>query len=190
MAPAASPPGTPTPFARDTSYDVHALLDARRMSPPTTSSPSGTVSQRTPASLDPAHRTAARPDAPYSHTPFGVPFNSAMSDADIAHLAAELNMTTCFHPKLHPAVAPLGFARLDFYSGLFLHRGKRDCEWVLECRTWGQPAPDTVHEWQVLTAAAARMLDPSVPVPSRAQAPSRPEIAPPPGHLLRRRRPR
>ena len=97
-----------------------------------------------------------------------------MSDADIVRLAAELNLTTCFHPQLHPAVAPLGFVRLDFYSGLFLRGGKRDREWVLECRTWDRPAPDILHEWQVLTAAAARMLDPSVPVPSRTQAPRRP----------------
>jgi hypothetical protein len=102
LAPAASPPGTPTRRARDTSYDVHALLDARRMSPVTTSSPTGTESQRTPVCLERAHRTPARPCAPHYSIQFGVPFYSAMSDADIARLAAELNLTTRFHPKLHP----------------------------------------------------------------------------------------
>jgi hypothetical protein len=85
---------------------------------------------------------------PHYSIQFGVPFHSAMSDADIARLAAELNLTTCFHPKLHPAVAPLGFVRLDLYSGLFLRRGKRDRESVLECRTGDGPARDALHEWR------------------------------------------
>lgn len=149
------------------------------------------ASRQTPVSANEARGASARPCASHDHARFGVPFHSAMSDADIAHLAAELNMTTCFHPKLQPAVAPLGFVRLDFYSGLFLLRGKRDSEWGLECRTWGRPAPDIVHEWMILAAGAARLLDPGVPIPSRAEGPRRPEIAPPRAHPLRpRRRPR
>jgi len=127
----------------------------------------------------------------HGHACFVVQFHSAMSDADIAHLLSELNMSTCFHPKLHPAVAPLGFVRLDFYSGLFLRRGERESEWTLECRTWGPAVPEIVHEWQILAANAAHLLDPSVAVPSRAEGPGRPEIAPPEARLPRwRHRPR
>lgn len=137
------------------------------------------MSPQAVVSADEARGAPAGPGASHDHTCFAVQFHSAMSDADIAHLAAELNMSTCFHPKLRPAVAPLGFVRLDFYSGLFLLRGKRENEWTLECRTWDRAAPDIIHEWQLLAAAAARLLDPSVPVPSRAECPRRPKIAPP-----------
>lgn len=102
-------------------------------------------------------------------TLFNVPFHSAMSDADIARLRAELGMETHFHPK-HPAVVPpLGFVRLDFYSGLYLVRADGDGDWALECRTWGQPAPGIVHEWHLHAAYAARLLDSSVPIPPRAE---------------------
>jgi hypothetical protein len=141
--------------------------------------PTPSASRQAPVSADEAHGASAGPCASHGHACFAVQFHSAMSDADIAHLAAELNMSTCFHPKLHPAVAPLGFVRIDFYSCLFLLRGKRENEWTLECRTWGRAAPDIVHEWQILAADAARLLDPSVPVPSRAEGPRRPELAPP-----------
>ena len=41
---------------------------------------------------------------------------------------------------------------------------------MLEARTWGQPAPESVHEWQVLAAGAARLLDPVVTFPERLTA--------------------
>ncbi|MQA76330.1 MAG: hypothetical protein GEU88_18720 [Solirubrobacterales bacterium] len=126
--------------------------------PPTPQRPGGAASE-----VETAPPTPRR-------TLFSVPFHSAMGDADIAHLRAELGMTTHFHPK-HPAVVPaLGVVRLDFHSGLFLVRGEGDGEWSLECRTWGEPFPAVVRGWQLHAAYAARALDPSAPAPPHAGA--------------------
>jgi hypothetical protein len=38
---------------------------------------------------------------------------------------------------------------------------------VLQARTWDEPAPQSVHEWHVLAAQAARQLDPRVTLPER-----------------------
>jgi len=48
---------------------------------------------------------------------------------------------------------------------LFLERSADEGPWMLEGRTWGKPAPQTVHEWHLLAAQAARHLDPDVTLP-------------------------
>jgi hypothetical protein len=98
---------------------------------------------------------------------FEVPFASAMDDPDLARLARVLDLTTHMHPKMRPDPNSPGVARLDHFSGLFLERGETDGQWVLEARTWGNPAPETVHEWHVLAANAAHQLDPAVRRPER-----------------------
>lgn len=113
-------------------------------------------------------------DAPRYRVMFTVPFESAMSDSDLHRLTSVLGMTTHMHPKLHPSPANPGVSRLDFFSGLFLLRGERPGEWRLQGRTWGAPAPETVHDWHVVAADAARLVDAGVPV-----LPRRPRAAPP-----------
>lgn len=111
---------------------------------------------------------------------FQVPFRSAMSDADLAVLARGLDLSTHMYPKMRPDPNSPGVARLDHFSGLFLERGAGERRWMLEGRTWGQPAPDTVHSWHLLAAQAARQLDPSVtlPEPMPGTVPSIPDHAP------------
>ncbi len=84
-----------------------------------------------------------------------------MSDADLAQLARLLDLTTHTYPKMRPDPTSPGVVRLDHFSGLFLERGPRDGEWVLEARTWGRPAPDTVRGWEVVAGWVARQLDPT-----------------------------
>jgi len=98
---------------------------------------------------------------------FEVPFTSAMSDSDLAVLAHVLDLSTHMYPKMRPDPNSPGVARLDHFSGLFLERGAEKGQWVLEARTWGNPAPQSVHEWEVLVAQAARQLDPRVTLPER-----------------------
>ena len=98
---------------------------------------------------------------------FVVPFQTAMSDADIHRLNTVLGTDTHLHPKLRASPASPGVSRLDFFSGLFLVRGDRPHEWRLEGRTWGAPVPRSVHGWHMVAADAARLLDPTVPVPPR-----------------------
>ena len=98
---------------------------------------------------------------------FEVPFTSAMSDADLAVLARVLDVSTHMQQKLRPDPNSPGVARLDHFSGLFLERGADEGRWVLEARTWGDPAPRSVHEWHVLAAQAARQLDARVKLPAR-----------------------
>ena len=103
---------------------------------------------------------------------FEVPFASAMSDNDLALLARRLNLLTRIEPTNRPGDGALrhdapGFVRLDHYSGLFVKRGVVEGVWLLEARTWGHPAAQTVHEWLVLAAGAARELDPALTVPER-----------------------
>jgi hypothetical protein len=98
---------------------------------------------------------------------FEVPFASAMSDSDLALLARTLDMTTHMHPKMRPDPNSPGVARLDHFSGLFLERGETEGQWILEARTWGKPAPESVHEWHLLAAFAAHQLDPTVRTPER-----------------------
>jgi hypothetical protein len=98
---------------------------------------------------------------------FEVPFHSAMSASDLALLARLLDLSTHTYQKMRPDPTSPGVARLDHFSGLFLERGQADGQWVLEARTWGNPAPVSVHGWHLLSADAARQLDPTVGVPPR-----------------------
>ena len=100
---------------------------------------------------------------------FEVPFSSAMSDADLAVLARVLDVSTHMQQKLRPDPNSPGVARLDHFSGLFLERGADEGRWLLQARTWGDPAPQSVHEWHVLAAQAGRQLDAGVALPERLQ---------------------
>lgn len=135
--------------------------------------------------------SAAKP-APVTHgrrTLFSVAFASPMSDLDIARLVRVLNLDTNLHPKLHNSPTSPGVRRLDFDSGLFLLRGPENGSWLLEGRTWGYPPRELVHEWHLRAAAAAHQLDPTVTVPlqSRAVAPSPDSATPPVGHAANKR---
>ncbi len=94
---------------------------------------------------------------------FEVAFTSATSDADLALLGHVLDLWT----HMRPDPTSPGVARLDHFSGLFLERGAEKDQWVLQARTWGKPAAQTVHEWHLLAAQAARQLDPHVALPER-----------------------
>ncbi len=110
---------------------------------------------------------------------FEVPFASVMSDRDLALLARSLDLsthapaTTGPHQDRPPLRETAGFARLDHFSGLFLRRGLVEGKWLLEGRSWGRPAAQSVHEWHVLAAGAARELDPTVTLPERLTASAR-----------------
>jgi hypothetical protein len=103
-------------------------------------------------------------------TLFEVPFESAMSDLDLALLERMLDLSIRIHAKIHPRPDSPGFIRLDHYSGLFLERGAAEGQWMRQARTWGHPAPGSVHEWHVLAADAAHQLDPTVTLPERLSA--------------------
>lgn len=147
----------------------------------TIAAPSKQVPKRRPSSPEPATREPpARTRLPgpapkRSSTPHGrggtslfqVPFVSVMSDPEIALLARALDLTTHMYPKMRPSPNSPGVARLDHYSGLFLERGVGEGQWLLEARTWGHPATESVHEWHLLAAGAARLLDPTVTFPKR-----------------------
>lgn len=155
------------------------------IAPPTPRRSSGDRAS-TPRSV-PARAAGAAPVAlPYvnphgrgGEVMFEVPFSSAMSDADLAVLARVLDLSTHMYPKMRPDPNSPGVARLDHFSGLFLERGAHEGQWRLEGRTWGKPAPETVHEWHVLAAQAAHQLDPEVTLPqplpdTRPSTPDRP----------------
>lgn len=118
---------------------------------------------------------------------FEVPFNSEMSDTDLARLARVLDLSTHMYPKQRPDPTSPGVARLDHFSGLYLERGVSDAEWVLEARTWGNPAPESVHEWHLLAADAARELDPTVRRPGRLSTAAAPIDDRPVGEVNNRR---
>ena len=147
------------------------------VTPPTPRrSPSG--HGRTPGQLHPCEPSAA-PAAPARANPhhrggtvlFEVPFRSAMSAEDAAKLHALLDLTTHSEQKMRPDPNSPGVARLDHFSGQFLERGAAEEEWTLEGRTWGKPAPESVHKWHLLAAYAARQLDPRVTLPERLPRP-------------------
>jgi hypothetical protein len=104
---------------------------------------------------------------------FEVPFTSAMSDSDLARLARVLDLVTHTQPKMRPDPNSPGFALLDRSSGLYLEHGADAGHWILEARTWGDPAPQSVHEWHVLSAQAAQQLDRRVTLPERFPNPHR-----------------
>lgn len=103
-------------------------------------------------------------------TLFEVPFASAMRDGDLAGLARVLDLSTRMHPKTGPSHNSPGLARLDQHSGLFLNRGSAQGQWMLEARTWGHPAPQSIHQWHVLAAGGAQQLDPTVRLPEHLTA--------------------
>jgi hypothetical protein len=100
-------------------------------------------------------------------TLFEIPFATAMSDSAFALLARTLDLSTRVDPTMWARHESSGVLRLDHYSGLFLHRGSAEGQWMLEARTWGHPAAQTVHEWHVLAAGAAHQLDATVTLPER-----------------------
>jgi hypothetical protein len=107
------------------------------------------------------------PDRHAAEILFEVSFASAMDERDLAVLARGLDLFTHPRSKATPHGEELGFARLDYASGVFLNRGATDGQWSLQARTWGRPAAETVHGWYVLTTGVARQLDPTVSVPER-----------------------
>ena len=98
---------------------------------------------------------------------FQVGFASAMGDCDLALLARALDLWTHMTPKMRPDPTSPGVARLDHFSGLFMERRPTQGQWLLEGRTWGHPAAQSVHEWHLLAAQAAHQLDPNVELPER-----------------------
>lgn len=138
---------------------------------------SGSAAARRPSPcVEPPTAAGLSPVRQRGEVLFVVPFASAMSDYDLALLARMLNLSTRVQPTISqrhdtaPRHDTPGFARLDHYSGLFLKRGAVEGEWLLEARTWGRPAAQSVHEWHVLAAGAARELDPTVTSPERLDA--------------------
>jgi hypothetical protein len=114
---------------------------------------------------------------PSYRTLFAVDFKAAIIDADIQRLNSVLDMATHLQPKLYASPVHPGVSRLDFFSGLFLLRGEGPNQWRLEARTWGTPLPETVQEWHLIAAHAARLLDPSVPDPIPLNRRKRPRAA-------------
>ncbi len=110
-----------------------------------------------------------------------------MSDLDLALLERTLDLSMRLHAKMHPRPDSPGFARLDHYSGLFLECGAAEGQWMLQARTWGHPAQESVHEWQVVAAGAAQQLDPTVILPQRLGASSREIPDRPPGRAANKR---
>jgi hypothetical protein len=110
------------------------------------------------------------PDRQAAETLFEVSFATAMDDHDLAVLARGLDLYTNPRTKASPHDEDLGFARLDYASGVFLRRSTIEGEWILQARTWGHPAATTVHGWHVLATEVARQLDPTVSVPDRTPA--------------------
>lgn len=123
-------------------------------------------------SVSPTNYVAMAPAAQHrgGATLFTVPFSSAMTDRDLRLLAQALDLSTHLHPKMRPDPTSPGVARLDHFSGLFLERGASEGQWLLRARTWGRPTPETVHEWHLLGALAARRLDGNVLLPGRLPA--------------------
>ena len=129
---------------------------------------SDSITGRALVQLAERRKAASTPHARGATTLFQVPFGSEMSDPDVALLVRILGLTMHRYPT-RQSPAP-GAARLDHFSGLFLERGAAEGQWVLEARTWGHPAPETVHEWLVLAAGTAHLLDPTVMFPDRLPA--------------------
>ncbi|MGH2858637.1 MAG: hypothetical protein ACRDMJ_14270, partial [Solirubrobacteraceae bacterium] len=117
---------------------------------------------------------------------FQVPFTSQMTDSDLAQLAHTFDLSTHMYAKQRPDPTTPGVVRLDHFSGLYLERGPAEGEWVLEGRTWGRPAPRTVHRWWVLAAQTARRFDPEVTVPERLPAQPDGLVDRPVGEVLNR----
>jgi hypothetical protein len=147
---------------------------------PTPKDHSGSAAARRPSRcVEPPTVASVSPVRQRGKVLFEVPFASALSDCDLALLARMLDLSTRVQPTIRsrddaaPRHDTPGFARLDHYSGLFLKRRVVEGEWLLEARTWGRPAAQSVHQWHVLAASAARTLDPTVTPPERIDAGAR-----------------
>jgi hypothetical protein len=139
---------------------------------PTPQSPPHARERRRSDAVSPTDYVALDADAQHrgGAALFTVPFASAMTDEDLRVLAQALDLSTHLYPKMRPDPTSPGVARLDHFSGLFLERGATEGQWLLRARTWGRPAPQTVHEWHLLAALAARRLDRDAPLPARLTA--------------------
>lgn len=98
---------------------------------------------------------------------FSVPFRSSMGRADIDRLD-QFGLVIDLHPDLKCTSASPGMLVLDRSSDLLLEHGDGPDAWELRGQTWGTPSSITAHRWHVEAAAAARLLDPAVPVPPRS----------------------
>jgi hypothetical protein len=114
----------------------------------------------------PAPAAAAAP-GPLYELLFAIPFHAAPDALLGAVLGSQLDMTMSYEPKMGVAPQALGFARLDYSSGLILVKGQDEGDWTIECRSYRPPAPERVHEWEVRTAVALQRIDPSVKMPRR-----------------------
>jgi hypothetical protein len=126
---------------------------------PSGSSPPGLHLRAPPRAsgrVHPVYGPASGPPPQGATTLFEVPFASAMSDRELAVLERALDLSIRMHAKMHPRPDSSGFMRLDHFSGLFLERGAAEGQWMLQARTWGHPAPQSVHESHVVAAGAAR----------------------------------
>lgn len=136
---------------------------APKLSPRPGSPPARSQSRRIPG----ASRETVNPHHRGGRVLFEVPFASPMGDLDLARLRQVLDISTHTYPKMRPDPNSPGVARLDHHSGLFLEHGPGEDQWLLQARTWGRPAPRTVHEWHLLAVQAARQLDLQVTLPER-----------------------
>jgi hypothetical protein len=102
-----------------------------------------------------------------ANTLFDVHFARAMTEENLAVLSSRLGLTTHVVPQADTSQGDVRFARLDNSSSLFLQAGSTEGTWILQGRTWGQPSSLNVHDWHVVTAYAAQLLDPSVRPPAR-----------------------
>jgi hypothetical protein len=157
-------------------------ITTKRAAPKQHADSGSAAARRLSPSVQPPPLASRPPGRQRGTVLFEVPFASVMNDRDLALLARMLDLSTRIEPTIRPRhdTAPRhhtpGFARLDHFSGLFLKRGEVDGEWLLEARTWGRPAAQSVHEWHVLAAGAACTLDPTVAPPERLDA-GAPEIS-------------
>lgn len=148
---------------------------------PPGSSPAGSPvrsARRASARVDPAQVSGPSSGRPRGATAlFEVPFASAMSELDLALLERRLDLSTRVHAEMHPRPDSPAFVRLDRYSGLFVECGAAEGQWMLQARTYGRPAPQSVHEWHVVAAGGAHQLDRTVTLPKRlcASAPDTPD---------------
>ena len=86
-----------------------------------------------------AHHTNSRHGRPRV-TLFSVPFKSRMTDEDIERLRRSLDLVTYVTDTPGVSGASPGWCRSIPGLGLFLERGAGQDEWVLEGRTWDEPA--------------------------------------------------
>jgi hypothetical protein len=102
-----------------------------------------------------------------ARTLFEVHFASAMTEDNLSVLSSRLGLSTRLAPQTGIGQGDGRFARLDNSSSLFLQSDTTEGTWILEGRTWGDPSALNVHDWHVVTAYAAQLLDPTVRPPER-----------------------